>query len=110
MGSKANPIPMVYMGTGPDLPIGGKDRDAYIKMADGTTITEVRVDKGDWMSISPSWTASSITINADDFNPTIFGKTIDEIAQIIENEEKLRKENEHLKEVLKVYEQVELGY
>lgn len=113
MGSKTNPIPMVYIGSGPDLPIGGKNGDIYIRTTDDTVVAKIDGDEGPWTPISsPSWssTTASITIDADDFNPTVFGKTLNEIEEIIENEEKLRKENEHLKEVLKVYEQVELGY
>lgn len=102
---------MVYMGTGPDLPIETKNGDIFIQTDSTIPIVKLDGDTGPWTPIASSWTTTgSITIDADDFKPTVFGKTLSEIKEIIVNEEKLRKENEHLKEVLKVYEQVELGY
>lgn len=109
MGSKIDPIFMTYIGTGPDLPVDAKDGDIYIQ-TDATTPI-VKIDGKGWMPLDMSWSPSttSITINADDYTPTIFGKTINEIFDLIKKEEELQRENKHLKEVLKIYEQMELN-
>lgn len=109
LGSKINPIPMTYIGTGPDLPIGAKDGDIYLQTGATTPIIKINSDETSWLPISASWSSPSITISADDYTPTIFGKTMDEIFNLIKKEEELQRENKHLKEVLKIYEQMELN-
>lgn len=109
MGSKINPIPMTYIGTGPDLPIGAKEGDIYLQTGATTPIIKINSDETSWLPISASWSSPSITISADDYTPTIFGKTMDEIFNLIKKEEELQRENKHLKEVLKIYEQMELS-
>lgn len=92
MGSKTNPIPMVYMDAGLDLPIGAKEGDIFIQTGSTAPIVKIDSDGTSWVPLSPSsWSSTSITIDADDFKPTVFGKTLSEIKEIIENEEKLRK-------------------
>lgn len=109
MGSKINPIPMTYIGTSPDLPIDAKEGDIYIQTGATTPIIKINSDETPWLPISASWSSPSITISADDYTPTIFGKTMDEIFNLIKKEEELQRENKHLKEVLKIYEQMELN-
>lgn len=97
-----------YIGTGPDLPIEAKEGDIFLQT--GTTTPVIKIDWKNWVTIDTSWSpTATLTISADDYTPTIFGKTMDEIFNLIKKEEELQRENKHLKEVLKIYEQMELS-
>lgn len=98
-----------YIGTGPDLPIEAKEGDIFLQTGATTPIIKTNSDESPWVPISASWSSPSITISANDYTPTIFGRTLDEIFDLIKKEEELQRENKHLKEVLKIYEQMELA-
>ena len=100
-----------YIGTGPNLPMDAKIGDIFLQTGNTMPIIKINSDESPWMPLDMSWSPSttSITFNADDYSPTIFGKTMDEIFNLIKKEEELQRENKHLKEVLKIYEQMELN-
>lgn len=103
-----------YIGTGPDLPIDAKEGDIFLQTS--TTNPVIKIDGENWVTLDTSWspittwsTITTTTFNADDYTPKIFGRSFDEIFDLIKKEEELQRENKHLKEVLKVYEQMELA-
>lgn len=96
-----------YIGTGPDLPIDAKIGDIFLQT--GTTMPVIKINGENWMTLDTSWSpTATLTFSADDYTPTIFGRTLNEIFDLIKKEEELQPENKHLKEVLKIYEQMEL--
>lgn len=98
----------IYTGTDFDPPKDAKNRDIYIQL-DPTT-PPVKINGKDSIPFNTSWSpTTSITFNADDYAPKIFGRSLDEIFDLIKKEEELQRENKHLKEVLKIYEQMELA-
>ncbi len=97
-----------YIGTGPDLPIEAKEGDIFLQTS--TTNPVIKIDGENWVTLDTSWSpTATLTFNADDYTPKIFGRSFDEIFDLIKKEEELQRENKHLKEVLKVYEQMELA-
>lgn len=98
-----------YIGTGPDLPVDAKIGDIFLQTGATMPVIKINSDESPWMPFDASWSSRSIIFNADDYTSTIFGKTMDEIFDLIKKEEELQRENKHLKEVLKIYEQMELA-
>ena len=98
----------IYTGTDFNPPKDAKNGDIYIQIDD--TIQSVKINGKDCIPFNTSWSPiTSITFNADDYTPKIFGRSFDEIFDLIKKEEELQHENKHFKEVLKVYEQMELA-
>ena len=98
----------IYTGTDFNPPKDAKNEDIYIQI--DPTIPPVKINGKDCIPFNTSWPPiTSITFNADDYIPKIFGRSLDEIFDLIKKEEELQRENKHLKEVLKVYEQMELA-
>ena len=104
----------IYTGADFNPPKDAKNGDIYIQ-TDATT-PPVKINVKDCIPFNTSWfpittwsTITTTTFNADDYTPKIFGRSFDEIFDLIKKEEELQRENKHLKEVLKVYEQMELA-
>ena len=98
----------IYTGTDFNPPKDAKNGDIYIQTC--ATTEPVKINGKDCIPFNTSWSPiTSITFNADDYTPKIFGRSFDEIFDLIKKEEELQRENKHLKEVLKVYEQMELA-
>ena len=98
----------IYTGTDFNPPKDAKNGDIYIQ--NDATTPPVKINMKDCISFNTSWSPiTTTTFNADDYTPKIFGRSFDEIFDLIKKEEELQRENKHLKEVLKVYEQMELA-
>lgn len=98
-----------YIRTGPGLPVEAKEGDIFLQTGTTMPVIKINSDESPWIPFDASWSSRSITFNADDYTPTIFGRSLDEIFNLIKKEEELQRENKHLKEVLKIYEQMELA-
>ena len=98
-----------YIGTDFDPPKNAKNGDIYIQTGVTMPVIEINSDESTWMPFDASWSSRTITFNANDYTPKIFGRSLDEIFDLIKKEEELQRENKHLKEVLKIYEQMELA-